>query len=209
MLAEHQSAQRTPADTPLRPGSTTRAPALAQLCHPALARPSGAEHLPQRRREPLDRDRHVGPAEPLRRDEEALLLLVRAGPGRDRRAVVDVAAGTGDAEGPGVAEHGGGLGAQRPEMVEGEHEHRLAHELPVPVAVRVQREPGAGADGAALGEAQRGDVLAADQALARPYAERQRPVLGTDAAAQAPLEAQRLAHAGLRLGAAPGEDVRG
>src|SRR5699024_7216589 len=170
---------------------------------------SGAEPLPQRRGEPLDLDRDVGPAEPLRRDEESLLLLVRAGQGRDLRAVVDVAAGAGDTVGPGVAEHGGGLGAQRPEVVEGEHEHRLAHELAVPVAVRVQGEPGAGADGAPLGEAQRGDVLAADQVPARPDAERQRPVLGPDAAAQAPLEAQRLAHTGLRLGAVPGEDVRG
>src|SRR5699024_9563222 len=136
------------ADPRVRPGAAGWPRVAARSWLSAGGRRSGAEHLPQRRGEPLDLDRDVGPAEPLRRDEESLLLLVRAGQGRDLRAVVDVAAGSGDTVGPGVAEHGSGLGTQRPEVVEGEHEHRLAHELAVPVAVRVQREPGAGADGA-------------------------------------------------------------
>lgn len=171
--------------------------------------PSQAPSISRSAGEPLDLDRDLRPAEGLRRDEEALLLLGGTGQGRDLGAVLDVAAGAGDGVGAVIADHGGGLGAQCTEMVEGEHEHRLTHERAVPVPVCVEGEPGAGADGAPLGEAPTGDVLAADQPPLRPDTERQRPLLGADAAAQPPLEAQRVAHARFGLGAIPGEDVRG
>src|SRR5699024_12195916 len=112
-------------------------------------------------------------------------------------AVLDVAAGAGDAERGRVAEHGGGFGAPRAEVVEGEHEHGLPHEGAVPAAVDLEREPGAGGDGAPFGEALGGDVLATDQPAARPEATRQGTAIDIDHAEMPSTAAPRLATADL------------
>src|SRR5699024_11653231 len=98
------------ADPRVRPGAAGWPRVAARSWLSAGGRRSGAEHLPQRRGEPLDLDRDVGPAEPLRRDEESLLLLVRAGQGREVRAVVDVGATSGDTVGTSVDTPRHGLG---------------------------------------------------------------------------------------------------
>lgn len=75
--------------------------------------------------------------------------------------------------------------------------------------MRLAGQPRAGAHRAPLGEAGRGEVLSADEPAVGPDPQRQRPLLGLEGGAQAPLEAQRPRDPLRGIDAVPAEHVGG